>query len=148
MPELYHLAYISRNRMSEDDGALRENIEQILTTARSRNADLGITGALLFSGGYFCQVIEGTLQALEELFESIQMDPRHGDVTVLHYEPIDSRGFYDWSMALAGIEDKQRWDMEGIRASKDELAMHDAGRAMVEVLADLVSRQEQMRSSP
>ena len=53
----------------------------------------------------------------KELFEIIQMDDRHTDVTVLHFEPLDQRNFADWSMALAGIEDKARFNLDGLLGS-------------------------------
>jgi lipase chaperone LimK len=108
---------------------------------------LGVTGALLYSGGYFCQVIEGPEAVLEELFESIQMDRRHGDVTVLHFKPVEARGFSEWAMALAGIEDHMRFDIEGIRASKDDLTMQEAGRDLVSVLEQLVKQHQSVLNS-
>lgn len=139
---LYNLAYISRNTIGGDAQAVREQLSRILTTAQRNNRALGVTGALLYSGGYFCQVLEGPEEVIEELFETIQMDDRHGDVTVLHFEPIETRGFGDWAMALAGVEDTMRFDLEGLRQSKDELAMKDAGRTLVEVLDQLVRRHQ------
>jgi len=83
-------------------------------------------------------VIEGLEAAIEELFETIQMDARHGDVTVLRVEPIDERGYDGWAMAFAGIEEDRRFDLDAIRASPDELAMREAGEVMVTVLERLV----------
>lgn len=142
MGELYNLAYISRNLLKGSADDVAAEIRRILDAANRNNPRLGVTGALLYSGGYFCQVIEGPQAVLEDLFETIQMDPRHGDVTVLHFEPIDARGFSDWAMALAGVEPDMRFDIEGIRASKDELKTREAGHHLVSVLDQLV-RQHQ-----
>ncbi len=142
MPELYNLAYISKSTLQGSPEAVKAEIADILRAARRNNPALGVTGALLYSGGYFCQVIEGEAPVLEELFETIQMDRRHGQVVVLHFEPIESRGFSDWAMALAGVEDAMRFDIEGICASKDDLKTQDAGRHVVAVLEQLV-RQHQ-----
>lgn len=138
MNQLYHLAYISKNNIAGDAATLRKEIETILVAAQTNNQRAGITGALLFSGGYFCQVIEGDKDKLEELFETIQMDARHSEVTVLEFEPVAERGFPAWTMAFAGMEETMRFDIEGIRASKDQLAMHEAGRNLVHVLERLV----------
>lgn len=142
MSSLYNLAYISRNTISGDSQTVREELSRILTTAQRNNRARGVTGALLYSGGYFCQVLEGPEEVVEDLFEVIQMDDRHGDVTVLHFEPIEARGFGDWAMALAGVEDTMRFDIEGLLQSKDELAIKDTGRNLVTVLDQLV-RQHQ-----
>lgn len=77
---------------------------------------------------------------LEDLFETIQMDSRHCDFTMLHFEPIEFRGFSEWAMALAGIEDNMRFDIEGVRASKDELQMKKTGRDLVAVLEQKVKQ--------
>lgn len=147
MSDLYNLAYISKNTIKGTPEETQEQIRQILAVAHKNNPAKGITGALLYSGGYFCQVIEGSQENLEELYESIQMDPRHSDVTVLHFEPISSRGFGEWAMAFAGIEDKMRFDIEGVRASKDQLQMKEAGHDLVAVLEKMVTQRQSVLNS-
>lgn len=139
---LYSLAYISRNTMKGSSEEIAEQVRDILGTAHKNNPAMGVTGALLYSGGYFCQVIEGERDALEELFEAIQMDHRHGEVTVLHFEPLEERAFSEWAMALAGVEESMRFDIEGILASKDELKMHAAGKDIASVLEQLVKQHQ------
>lgn len=142
MAELYHLAYISKNTIPGPKEEVETQIRDILKAAHTNNPSKNITGALLYSGGYFCQVVEGAMDDLEELFETIQMDPRHGEVTVLHFEAIQERGFTEWAMAFAGIEDEMRFDIDAIKASKDDLAMAEQGRHMVSVLESLVLQHQ------
>lgn len=142
MSELYRMAYISKSKLVGDRDAVKQEVESILAAATRNNPSIDVTGALLYSGGYFCQTIEGPEDSIEELFETIQMDGRHSDVTVLHFEPIEGRGFSDWSMAFAGIEETMRFDIEGIKASKDELGMKETGVALVKVLDDLVNQHQ------
>jgi hypothetical protein len=142
MADLYNLAYISKNTIKGEAEAIKEQIRNILAAAHRNNPAKGVTGALLYSGGYFCQVIEGESEVLEELFETIQMDGRHGDVTVLHFQPIEARGFSDWAMALAGIEESMRFDIDGILASKDDLKMKETGRDLVSVLEQMVQQHQ------
>ena len=142
MSELYRMAYISKSKLVGDRDAVKQEVESILAAATRNNPSIDVTGALLYSGGYFCQTIEGPEDSIEELFETIQMDGRHSDVTVLHFEPIEERGFSDWSMAFAGIEETMRFDIEGIKASKDELGMKETGVALVKVLDDLVNQHQ------
>lgn len=144
MSELFRLAYISKNTIEGTREEIQAQIESILAAATKNNPSIDVTGALLYSGGYFCQAIEGPEEPLEELFETIQMDPRHGDVTVLSFEEIEERGFSAWSMAFAGIEDEMRWDIDGIRASKDELTMRETGEALVATLDELVSQHQRL----
>lgn len=144
--QLYHLAYISRNAVEGGHDNIKLEIERILQSARHNNVNMGVTGALLFSGGYFCQVIEGEQQNIEELFEIIQMDPRHNDITVLEFQPIAQRGFAEWSMAFAGMEDRMRFNIEGIKQSKDEMTMQETGRNLVTVLEQLVVQRQTVRN--
>ena len=101
---LYRLAYISRNEIVGDDITMRSEIEQILASARLKNPDSDITGALMFNAGYFAQVLEGSHDEIQATFERIQCDPRHSQVVVLSFEPALERGFSQWSMAYLGID--------------------------------------------
>lgn len=146
MSQLYHLAYISRNAIEGSNEDIRVEIERILHVARAKNSKTGVTGALLFSGGYFCQVIEGGQSNIEELFETIQMDPRHSDVTVIEFLPIAERSFSDWSMAFAGMDEKARFSIDGIKQSKSEIAMREVGRNLFYVLEQLITQRQNINN--
>tara|TARA_R110001583_G_scaffold41314_5_gene131549 strand:- start:3932 stop:4375 length:444 start_codon:yes stop_codon:yes gene_type:complete len=147
MSNLYQLSYISKNLIDRDRLALEAHIKSILDSATKNNLKLGITGALLYSGGYFCQVIEGEEENIEDLFESIQRDNRHAEVTVLNFEKIDERDFSEWSMAFAGIEDAMRFDISGIKDAKDTIAMKQTGKDIVSVLTALVKKKQATQAS-
>lgn len=105
---LYRLVYCSRNiiarvvpEASTPEGLERE-VRAILTAARVRNEANNVTGALLFTALGFAQVLEGTREVVEALFERIGADPRHADVTVLSFTPTEQRSFPDWSMGFCG----------------------------------------------
>jgi hypothetical protein len=93
------LTYVSRSRLQPGEQA---TVDAIVDVASSRNADLGVTGALLFTEVHFAQVLEGAPDAVEELMKSIEADPRHKDVTVLEHSAIDERRFPRWAMAYSG----------------------------------------------
>lgn len=148
MAQLYSVSYISKNTADGTEAEQKQQVQKILDTARRNNQKLNVTGALLYSGGYFCQVLEGEAGVLEELFETIQMDSRHNKVTVLSLLPIEQRRFSEWAMASAGSESDMRFDIEGIRASKDALTATDAGKQLVEVLDQLVRQHQATLPSP
>jgi hypothetical protein len=50
------------------------------------------------------QVLECARSDIEAIFETIQCDPRHKDVTIMHLHAVEQRCFGDWSMAFAGID--------------------------------------------
>lgn len=147
MADLYNLAYVSKNTIPGTSAEVEQQIADILAAAHKNNPEKGVTGALLYSGGYFCQVIEGPEEVLEDLFETIQMDDRHGEVTVLQFEPIEERGFSDWDMALAGIEDEMRFDITGVSESKDKLKMLETGKDLVNTLEQLVTQHQAVLSA-
>jgi len=101
---LYSLAYFSRNAITGPAADMQSAIAEILVSARRNNARHGVTGALLFSDGCFAQVLEGARADVELVFETIQCDPRHGDVTIMHLHEVEQRSFGEWSMAFGGID--------------------------------------------
>ena len=98
---VHQIVYCSKNRITGRAQDVEAEIGAILTTARLKNTKVGISGALLFNGAAFAQVLEGPLDAVEALFEAIQCDERHYDVVVLRNAEAEQRVFSDWSMAYA-----------------------------------------------
>jgi hypothetical protein len=94
------LLYVSRSLLRLPDQA--EEIDNIVAVARTRNADMDITGALAFTETHFAQVLEGSQDALEELMKSIRRDWRHTDIQVTQAETLGDRRFPDWRMAYSG----------------------------------------------
>jgi hypothetical protein len=102
--DLHRLVYYSRTRIGGDTEVLRAAVGNILAASRHNNAKASITGALMFNGGCFGQVLEGDRAALETTFERIQQDERHGDVSVLAFQPVEARIFGQWSMGFVGAQ--------------------------------------------
>lgn len=102
MSAFYRLVYASKNLIVGTDADATTQIDQILEASRRNNRRAGVTGALMFNGGAFAQVLEGPQEGVEDTFERIQRDIRHGDVTVLECGPVDARSFDSWSMAFVG----------------------------------------------
>lgn len=70
----------------------------ILESAVRHNQADGITGMLLFSGGNFLQVLEGSAEQVKATYERIRLDPRHRNCLVLLEHDVASRQFGRWSM--------------------------------------------------
>ena len=103
---IFKVVYCSRNLISGDAAERDAEIQQILETARRNNHAAEITGALLFSAGHFAQVLEGPRESIEGVFERIQRDQRHSEVTVLEHLPAGRRDFGEWSMAYVAAESR------------------------------------------
>lgn len=98
---LYRLTYVSF-ATERHPARLLEEANAIALTSSARNAADGITGALSVGGGWYAQVLEGPSRPLIALFDRILCDPRHEDIRVLDFGPIESRQFSLWSMAYSG----------------------------------------------
>lgn len=66
------------------------------------NVEHGVTGALLFTGQNFAQILEGHDQDVERLLSKIVSDPRHENVLVVDRSGVTARRFPDWGMAYMG----------------------------------------------
>jgi hypothetical protein len=99
---LKQIVYVSAARRDLDD----QEHARILTTARRRNADNGLTGMLLSIDQGFLQVLEGPADAVDETFARIAVDPRHVSVRKLHDAPTDKRNFTGWFMGFHDLRDK------------------------------------------
>lgn len=97
--ECYRLIYRSHSLLPQngkDETALLE----ILKQARSNNADLGITGALMLYDDWFAQVLEGPQAAVEALYARIKADTRHDGVRLNEAGLAPQRLFGKWAMAV------------------------------------------------
>lgn len=139
---LFRILYCSRNLTEDQAGNQAHNLGQIFQTARSNNKRRAVTGALLHSSGFFAQVLEGPKREIEQLFEKIQQDPRHSDVTVLECAPIPCRDFPLWSMAR--VE-----PVSAVQAYVTDTALQcaiasagEAGGSVLELMRSLVIQQD------
>lgn len=96
---LSRLIYTSTAAQPMKAGDLNNLLEQ----SRARNGIYGITGLLIYDCGAFLQLLEGERFEVENVFASIERDPRHTRVRVLGREPILAREFESWTMAWADL---------------------------------------------
>ena len=108
---LSHLLYVSRAAADFTDVELRE---LSLQCAR-RNHACAVTGLLIYSAGWFVQLLEGRETTLEALFKRISSDARHTEVQVLLREPVASRLFPRWSMGILNL------DVDGTTLDRERL---------------------------
>ncbi len=100
---LYQLVYISERYRADGDQVIRD----IKLQAESNNQKLNITGALLFNERYFLQYIEGELNAINSLYNTICNDPRHNNVRLLLRKEIAERDFSRWSLGVKKLLDTE-----------------------------------------
>ncbi len=140
--DLYKLVYCSRNLIRGNHAEVAAELQNILASARRKNARAGVTGALLYNDGNFAQVLEGPLSSVEKIFEVIQCDARHSEVTVVYSGPSVKREFPDWSMAFSG-NNADEVNSVATEAFKAAFATsEDAGEQMLSVLKNLVTSED------
>lgn len=142
MSDLYRLVYASKNLLQGSDAEIAAAVSQILDASRRNNAGVAVTGALMFNAGAFAQVLEGPREGVENTFERIQCDPRHGDVTVLQCGLVESRTFTNWSMAFVGQSEAGRTRWDGIAAASGFDLTRLDGDAVFAMLHGLVLEEE------
>jgi hypothetical protein len=118
----YYLAILERllyrSKATSTLGSL--HLFNMLNEARAKNADLEITGHLLYSKEVFVQCIEGPRASIESLWKSLQRDSRHYDIELLARGPLEVRRFADWSMAFSTYASLNRFNMPGFFAIDEE----------------------------
>ncbi|EOC0110883.1 diguanylate phosphodiesterase [Cronobacter sakazakii] len=90
------LIYRSRLKGDIDQASLQAIVRQ----AQTRNAQMQVSGILVFDGHQFLQVLEGPLHAVEALFGRISQDERHDFVVELMRDYAPRRHFGNVGMAL------------------------------------------------
>lgn len=76
----------------------KNDVDTIVTAARTFNFDNAISGLLLWNGVNFLQTIEGSDTIVDDLMGRIYTDARHTGVVTLVRKDIDARAFQHWSM--------------------------------------------------
>ncbi len=136
---LREVFYVSRALLGPDE------VQPLLTRARLNNQRLGLTGALLYSGGHFAQVLEGPGEVLAQVMDAIARDARHDQLRCLQQGDIAQRRLGDWDMAFLngqGADDL----LQQLLWSEQDLPPERVQRLMQHLLAAAGSA-DQVRSS-
>ena len=139
---LYRLGYYSRNYIARDPVMFAAHVDHILAKSRANNLRDQITGALLFNAGCFAQVLEGPLARIEETFERIQQDERHGEVSLLALEPVAARSFPNWAMGFVGLSSEHAIRFAGVASASGFDLSRLSGDEIHRILAELTIEEE------
>ena len=113
---------------------------ELLAVARRNNERMGVTGMLLYAEGTFLQTLEGDAEVVLELYERIELDPRHGDVRILLREE-GERAFGRWTMGFVHSTPEMFESIDGLNdfltggwtsASLDATTLADRTRKILE----------------
>jgi hypothetical protein len=96
---LYHLVYQSTATLPMGD----KELEALLKQSRNWNSQHQLTGILLYSEHSIMQVLEGPKDEVFYIFNRIEKDIRHQNVTKLADGEIQQRNFSQWSMGFKAV---------------------------------------------
>jgi len=85
-------------------GLSEQELLGLLTKARIKNNQLGITGMMIYHQREVMQILEGEKSVVQAMFDTIVADPRHTRVSVFYEGAICERAFKDWSMAFKSLD--------------------------------------------
>jgi len=142
-PKLYTIVYCSRNLIHGNEAEVNRELQLILASSRKNNPRKNVTGALLYNGGSFAQVLEGPLEAIGQTFEIIQRDQRHSEVTVVQSGPIPERQFGEWSMAFAGNSSMEATPVATAAFEAVFARTADAGEQMLTLLHGMIVSEDE-----
>jgi hypothetical protein len=89
-----------------------EELKDILDAVADQRRLRGITGLVLFAHGNNLIMIEGSMENVQQEYESAQQHPGHHSMIKLYSGPIPYRFFEEWPLALkvVGPEEFKKLD--------------------------------------
>ena len=137
--DCYSIVYVSTAIASLSEAALL----QLLRQARCANQRAGITGVLMYGGGQFLQVLEGSPAAVRRLYARIEADPRHGRLEKLADGPLPRREFTGWHMSFAPLPASYPNGIPGY-LTPPRLAVVGAGTSVQPLLCEFLAHSSQL----
>jgi hypothetical protein len=101
---VFYLIYVSNATRRFDEAQLKE----ILMASRAANAEIEVTGLLLYKDGSFMQMLEGPENAVRALLDKILRDPRHYNLVTIQEGMNEARIFPGWSMGFRRLDDSAK----------------------------------------
>ncbi|HWZ24020.1 MAG TPA: BLUF domain-containing protein [Verrucomicrobiae bacterium] len=83
----------------------KAELQTMLEETRETNAQVGVTGLLLYKDGTFLQVLEGDQETVMKLVSSIKEHYRHKDFQILLRGTSEHRLFTNWSVGFRDLTD-------------------------------------------
>tara|TARA_R100001369_G_scaffold21881_4_gene39787 strand:+ start:37350 stop:37754 length:405 start_codon:yes stop_codon:yes gene_type:complete len=101
----------------------KKEIENILNSSKKWNNENDVTGLLLFSGGNFFQIIEGEKNLILELFQNINSDKRHHNITQIFGKEIHKEAYDGYDSDF--VSDEADYDPEKFQHYLNQIKVLD-----------------------
>lgn len=106
---IFAAAYVSSPTVEFSD----HDLSMLLLSARRYNAQHGITGKLVVAEAEaddgttrvvrFVQWIEGEAETVRRCLRRIHADPRHDEMEIQFFGPVEARRYPGWDMAISTV---------------------------------------------
>ncbi len=83
------------------------NLLDIAERSKGNNIDKGLTGLLVYGNKEFVQVLEGTENDIEVLYQKLLTDKRHSNMKVVKRGKLDRRYLPIWSMGFRSVSNEE-----------------------------------------
>jgi hypothetical protein len=90
-----------------------QELVSLLKQSQQWNELVGITGVLLYNDEHFVQVLEGSAEAIGDLYGKLLRDVRHHTIIRLTSGRITARRFGSWTMSFHAVEPAQMAQVRG-----------------------------------
>jgi hypothetical protein len=141
---MIRLVYISQAVV----GFANDEVQNILQSSKRNNSANGITGVLVFGGGLFMQVLEGSEHAVLRLYVKILEDRRHTDCRLIHISPTTEQTFKQWSMAVLDSDPLDFQRIGELRARRLESVQSQAFTNLMRDFVKKLNASKVARTSP
>lgn len=111
-----------------DPGLTRADIAAMIGNAQANNARDALTGALIYNGQNFMQLLEGPVARVEACLARIRADLRHNGMIEIRRRLVEARDFAEFSMLYRPLfrdhdADLSRLAARGALDAQDERLM-------------------------
>lgn len=104
----------------------KEDLKSIMTSATKNNKKLGITGCLIYHNNFFLQILEGEKEVVLKLLDTIKLDDRNEQVTLLSTDESKDRLFTEWAMAYYYLPERKELTFEEELIKNNLIALSDS----------------------
>ena len=109
-------------------GLTEQDIKDIMDVSTKNNAELGITGCLMYYKNFFLQILEGEEETVLDLYEKIRHDHRNDQVTLLSTDTSDSPIFKEWAMAYYHVPNGDNLSDDELKVKQDLIELSDTSK--------------------
>ena len=109
-------------------GITGNDIKDIMDVSTKNNAELGITGCLMFYKSFFLQILEGEEEVVLDLYDKIKNDRRNDQVTLLSTDNSKFRIFKEWSMAYYHVPNGNHLSADEQKVKQDLIELSDISK--------------------